>query len=190
MLAHKVDGENPVTYSEMLLAAQKLERWAEARDPLLLKTTTTGGLNLTCSHSQSNLFLSRKLKGSLTFKAQSAAVEDHETEEDLGSKPDGEKEAESSVEEDMGMSGKVGGTDQLLGYIIWFTNAVELTRKEPQLLWVWQPRSPGETLPKGPRKTAREVGLNLREGMVKKGGWTSLKLVTAQQATPDEAPWA
>ena len=25
MLAHKVDGENPVTYSELLLTAQKLE---------------------------------------------------------------------------------------------------------------------------------------------------------------------
>ena len=30
MLAHKVNGENPVTYSELLLAAQKLERWEEA----------------------------------------------------------------------------------------------------------------------------------------------------------------
>ena len=26
ILAHKVDGENPVTYSELLLAAPKLER--------------------------------------------------------------------------------------------------------------------------------------------------------------------
>ena len=42
MLAHKVDSENPVTYSELLLAAQKLERWVEASDPLLPKTTTTG----------------------------------------------------------------------------------------------------------------------------------------------------
>ena len=38
MLAHKVDGEDHVTYSELILAAQKLERWTEARDPLL----TTG----------------------------------------------------------------------------------------------------------------------------------------------------
>ena len=37
MLAHKVDVENPVDHSELLLAAQKLERWAEAGDPLLPK---------------------------------------------------------------------------------------------------------------------------------------------------------
>ena len=53
-------------------------------------------------------------------------VEDHETEEDSGPKPNGEKEVKSSAEEDMGMSGKVGGTDQLLGYIVCFANAEEL----------------------------------------------------------------
>ena len=57
-------------------------------------------------------------------------VEDCETEEDSDSKPDGEKEAKPSAEEDMGMSSKVGGTDQLLGYIIWFANAVELYQKK------------------------------------------------------------
>ena len=51
MLAHKVDSENPVTNSELFLAAQKLERWVEARDPLLPKTTITGSLNVTHSHS-------------------------------------------------------------------------------------------------------------------------------------------
>ena len=52
MLAHKDDGEHPTCYSDLLLAAQKLERWAEATDPLLLKTTTIGGLNIT--HFQSS----------------------------------------------------------------------------------------------------------------------------------------
>ena len=47
MLAHKVDAKHPTSYSVLLLAAQKLERWAEARDTLLLKTTTTGGSNAT-----------------------------------------------------------------------------------------------------------------------------------------------
>ena len=42
MLAHKVSGENPVTYSKLFLAAQKLERWAEARDPQLLKPLLQG----------------------------------------------------------------------------------------------------------------------------------------------------
>ena len=90
------------------------------------KTTTTRSLNVTHSHPQGNLFPSRKLKESCTFTAQSAAVEDCETEEDSGTKPEGEKGAESSAEEDTGASGKVGSTDQSLGYIIQFTNAVEL----------------------------------------------------------------
>ena len=67
LLAHKVNGENPVTYTELLLAAKKLERWMEARDPLVLKTTTTWSLNVTHSHSQGNLFPSRKLKGNHAF---------------------------------------------------------------------------------------------------------------------------
>ena len=50
MLTHKVNGESPVTYSELLLAAQKLERQAEARDSLLPKTTTIG--SSTIIHSQ------------------------------------------------------------------------------------------------------------------------------------------
>ena len=38
----KVDGKHPTSYSNLLLAAGKLDRWAEARDPLLPKTTTAG----------------------------------------------------------------------------------------------------------------------------------------------------
>ena len=82
-----LDGENPATYFELLLAAQKLERWVEARYPLLPKTTTTGSSNITCSHSQGNLFQSRKLKGNHTFTAWSTVVVDHKTEEDTGPKP-------------------------------------------------------------------------------------------------------
>ena len=103
MLAYKVKGENPVTYSKLLLAAQKLEKWVEARNPLLLKTTTAGSLKVTHSHSQGNLFPFRKLKGSHTFTAWSTVVEDHETEEDSGPKPNGEKKAESWAEEDVEM---------------------------------------------------------------------------------------
>ena len=67
MLAHKVDGEHPASYSNLLFAAKKLERWAEAGDPLLPKTTTTGGLNVTWPQTSGNLFSSRKLKGTHTF---------------------------------------------------------------------------------------------------------------------------
>ena len=38
--------------------------------------------------------------------------------------------------------------------------------------------------PKEMGKTPRKIGLNLKEGMVKKGGWFLEKLV----ATPDDAP--
>ena len=43
MLAHKFDGGNPVAYSELLLAAQKLKRQTESRDSLVLNTTTARG---------------------------------------------------------------------------------------------------------------------------------------------------
>ena len=46
MLAHKVDGEHPASYSNVLLAAWKLERWAEAIDPPPPKTAVTSGLNM------------------------------------------------------------------------------------------------------------------------------------------------
>ena len=52
MLAHKVDGDHPASYSDLLLAAQKLERQNKARDPLLPKTTKTGGSNITHSQTQ------------------------------------------------------------------------------------------------------------------------------------------
>ena len=44
MLAQKVD-EHPANYSDLLLATQKLERWAEAQDPLPPKGVTTSGPN-------------------------------------------------------------------------------------------------------------------------------------------------
>ena len=59
-----------------------------------------------------------------------AAVEDHETEEDPGPKPNGEKQAKSSAEEGMGTLGKVGDVDLSLGYIMQFANAVELYQKK------------------------------------------------------------
>ena len=138
MMAHRADGENPVTYSKLILAAQKLERQAEGRDPLLLKTTTARSLSITISHSQGNLFPSRKLKSNCTFTAQSTVVEDHETEEDSGPKPNEEKEAKYPAEGDVGMTGKVSDVNPLLGYITWFDNVVELyQKKELQLLWLW-----------------------------------------------------
>ena len=117
MLVHKVDGENPVTYSELLLTVQKLERWAEVRNPLLPKIPTTRSLNVTHSHSQGNVFPSRKLKGNHTFAIQSMAVVDYKTEEIVGLKPNGGKEAESSAGEEVWMTGEVGNVGPSFGYI-------------------------------------------------------------------------
>ena len=82
MLAHKVDGTHPTRYSDLLLVAWKLERRAEARDPLLLKTTTIGRSNVTWPQASGNLFPSRKLKGNHTFMAWPAIVGSIGTEGD------------------------------------------------------------------------------------------------------------
>ena len=88
MLAHKVDSDHPASYSDFLLAAQKIERQNKARDPLVLKTTTTGGLNVTHSQTPVNLFPSQKLKGNWTFTSQSATVEGNKVGEDPDAKPE------------------------------------------------------------------------------------------------------
>ena len=130
MLAHKVDGKHPTSYSDLLLAAQKLGRQAEARDPLLPKTTTTGGLNINWLQTSGNLFPSRKLKDSHTFTAPFAIVESTEAEEDLSVKPEGEEQAESLAEEDAETLSRVRGADQSVGYIVCFANTIELYKSK------------------------------------------------------------
>ena len=56
MLSHKVDAEHPASYSNLFIAAWKLERWAEARDPLLPKPTMTGGTNVTWPQASRKFF--------------------------------------------------------------------------------------------------------------------------------------
>ena len=104
--------------------------WKDGWKLEILCSQNLRSLNITHSHSQGNLFPSRKLKGSHTFTTQSTVVEDLETEEGSGPKLNGEKETESSTEEDVGMLGEVGNVDPSLGYIVWFTNAVELYQKK------------------------------------------------------------
>ena len=88
------------------------------------------------------------------------------------------------------LSGEVSSADQLLGYIIWFTNVVELyLKKNCNFLRCGSPDHLVKGCPKDLGKTARKVGLNLKEGMGKKGGWASQKLEAAQQATLGEALW-
>ena len=121
---------NTLIYSNLFLVAWKLERWEEARDPLLPKTTAASRSNVTCSQIPGNLFPSQKLKGNCTFTAQSCTVENKEAKEDSGMKPEGEGEAKSSAGEDIETSGGFGGADQSAGYIIHFVNVVELYQKK------------------------------------------------------------
>ena len=62
IMAHSIDGEQPAVYSDLLLAVQRLERLAEARDLLLPKTTTTGVSNITLSQTPGNFFPSQGLE--------------------------------------------------------------------------------------------------------------------------------
>ena len=148
MLAHNINGKHPASYSDLLLVAWKLERWTEARDPLLPKTTITRGSNVTQPQASGNLFPSRKLKGNHTFTAQSAVVGSVGTEEDSSVKLEGEEAAESSEAEDQETPNEIGRADQPISYIICFANAVKLYQKKTKLFQVWQSWPSGEGLSK------------------------------------------
>ena len=176
MLAHKVDGEKLCYLFQVAPSFPELERQAEARDPLLLKTTTARSSNIIHSHSQRNLFPSRKLKGNCTFTAQSAVVGDCEMEEDSGPKPNDETEAESPAEEDARLTVEVSDVEPSLGYIVWFANVVELYQKKNcNCFRCGNPHHLMKNCPKELVKVTRMVGLNSKEGMVKKGGQSSQK---------------
>ena len=90
----------------------------------------------------------------------------------------------------MEMSGEVGDIDPSLGYIKWFANAVVIPKKNHNCFGCGSSDHLVKTCPKDLGETARKVGLNLKEGIVKKGGQPSQKLVATQQATPGNPPQA
>ena len=67
MLAQKVDGEHPASYSNLLLAAQKLEGWAEVRDLLPPKTLWLMDQTWCIVRCQGIVLLLCKLKGNCIF---------------------------------------------------------------------------------------------------------------------------
>ena len=72
-----------------------------------------------------------------------------------------------------------------------FTNMVELYQKRKcNCFGCGSPVHPVKDCPKEMGKTARKVGLNLKEGMAKKGAQSSQKLVATQEATLGDAPHA
>ena len=118
-------------------------------------------------------------------------VENHETEEDSGPKPNKEKEAESSAEEDVGMTGEVSDVDASLGHIAQFSKLVELyQKKNHNCLGCGSPDYLVKDCLKELEKIAGKAGLNLKEGTVKKGGQSSQNLVATQEATLDDTPRA
>ena len=98
MLARKVNGEHPSSYSNLLLATWKLEQ-AEARDPLPQKMAVTNGLTTMCSQILRNLFPSCKLMGNCTFASQAVTIGNYMAEEDPDVEPEGEEETEPSANE-------------------------------------------------------------------------------------------
>ena len=95
MLVHKVDGKNPVGYSDLLLGARKLERRTENRDPLPPKTAVTSALNVTCSQTSGNLIPLHKLKGNCPFTIQAVNIGSNELEDNSDVKQEGNEEAAS-----------------------------------------------------------------------------------------------
>ena len=176
------------SYSDLLLAAHTLDRWADARDPLLSKTTTTGGSSITHSQSTGNLFPSQKLKGSHSFTAQSATMESNEAEEDSGAKA--EEEKRPSLQLERMQEPLVELEEQISQLIILSILPMQLSCIRGKIKTVsdvvvlailWH-------CLKDLSKTAQKVSLNAKEGMMKKGGWPPQKPVGTQLASQDEAP--
>ena len=106
-------------------------------------------------------------------------------------KPEGEEEAKSSAGEDVESSGRGGGEDQSVRYIVHFANAVELYQKKNQnCLGCGSLDHLMRDCPKDLSKTTWKVSLNAKEGMTKKGGLAPQKPVAAQPAYPDKASQA
>ena len=169
MLAHKVDGDHPTSYSDLILAASKQERPNEDRNPLLPKTTTTGESNVTHSQDPVNLFPFRELKGNQTFTAQLATVEGNEVGGNSDVKPEQEEEFESSTEYPEASSG-LCGADHLISYIVHFVNAVDLYQKKTRNCFGHG--SPGHLMrdcPQDMGKIAQKASLNMKEEMDKEG---------------------
>ena len=59
-------------------------------------------------------------------------MESNKTEEDSGTKPEGEEEAKSSAGEDAETSSGFGGVGESVGYMVCFANVVKLYQRKNQ----------------------------------------------------------
>ena len=191
MLAHKVDGEHPASYSDLLLVAQKLERWAEARDPLPPKMAATNGSNIMHFQMPGNLFPSHKLKGNCTFPTWAVTIGNDEVKEDPGVKLEREGEMELSADKYIEVLHGVGETNQSIKYIVHFTKAVEIYQKiNKNCFGCGSPDRLIQDCPKDISRSAQKVYWNMKEGTANKGGWAHQKPDATQQASLDKMPQA
>ena len=102
------------------------------------------------------------------------------TEGDSSVKLEGEEEAESSEGEDQETPNEIHGADQPISYIICFANAVKLYQKKNWNCFACgSPDHLMKDCPKDLSKVARKASLNVKEGMMKKGGRAPQKPVVA-----------
>ena len=90
------------------------------------------------------------------------------TEGDSSVKIEGEEEAESSAGEDQETPNEIGGTDQLISYIVHFDNAVKLYQKKNQSCFRCDsPDHLVKDCTKDLSKVARKVSSNAKMGTMK-----------------------
>ena len=184
MLAHKVDGENPAGCSDLLLATWKLQRRAEARDPLAPKTPVTSGSNVICSQTPGNLFASCKLKGTCTFTTWTATIGNAEGEADSGMK---QEEMEPLADEQVKAFRWSRRNRSAYGvYCLLHQGSQTILTEKQKLFQVQESWPPHVGLPKRHQQITWKADLNTKEGMAKKGGQATQKSATAQQTSLEE----
>ena len=190
ILVHKVDGENSAGYCGLLLAAWKLERRAQAWDPLLPETAVTCGLNVIHSQAPGNLIPSHMQKGNHTFTAWAVTIGNDEGEADSGAKQEGEGETEPLADEEVEVSGRASGIDRLWSISFTLPRQSIYTNRKKVCFWCGSPDHLRWDCPTDISKSAWKADLNAKERMTKKGGQAPQKPAATQWRSPDETPQA
>ena len=187
MLANKVDSENFAWYSNLCLAAWKLERWLEARDPLLLKNHPNQGIKHNSFSDISELVTLLEVEGqsylhhliSYGGKLWNCRRVRHKGR---GGRRcwDFRWRGPRNLKWDW-------WSRSAIGYIIHFVNVVEVYLRKNQNWFACS--SPDHLVKycwKDLRKTTWKARLNGKEGMMKKGGQTLQKAGVAQLVSQDK----
>ena len=151
MLAWKVDGEHPASYSYLPLVAWKLEKKGlHPRDPLPPKTASAGRSNTTHSQTSGNLFPSQKLKGYHTFTAQSTTSETMKLKKTQGVKPEGEGDWVFSRRGCRNLKWSWRSRSVCWAYHSFCQCGQVVSKEKSKLLWMWWPWPSHERFSKRP----------------------------------------